>query len=80
MVIRVERLAVRRAPDHAPRLFETLLDRVVAELAEGLPVATPPEQFLSGFDTSRIATFFGLFEPMRHDVINYEGLGRPIRG
>lgn len=69
-MIRVERLAIRRAPDHASRLFEALLGRVVAELAERLPVVLAPEQFPGGLDPLGITAGFGILQPGRIFVVD----------
>lgn len=70
MVIRVERLAIRRAPNHATRLFESLLGRVVAELAERLPVVLAPEQFPGGLDPLGITAGFSILQPGRLFVVD----------
>ena len=70
VMVGVERLAIRRAPDHAPRLFETLLGRVVAKLAERLPVVLAPEQFPGCLDSYGITAGFGILQSGRHDVVD----------
>lgn len=70
MVIGVERLAVRRAPDNAARLFEPLLGRVVAELTQWLPVVLAPEQFPGSLDPLGITAGLGILQSGRHFVID----------
>lgn len=70
VMVGVERHAIGRAPDHAARLFESLLGRVVAELAQGLPVLLTPEQLPCSLDAQRITAGFRILQPGRNLVVD----------
>jgi hypothetical protein len=70
MMIGVKRSSRLSAPHHSPRFLKPLLGRVVAQLAERLPVALTPKQFPRSFDPLRIAAGLCIFQPGRNNVVN----------
>lgn len=70
VVVGIEWLAVAAAAHHPARLLESLLGRVMAKLAERLPVFRVPEQLPRGLDAQWIRTGFGVLQSWRDLVVN----------
>lgn len=80
VVIRVERNACRRTARYTPTSFKPLLGRVMAELAQRLPVALIPEQLPRSLDPLRVARFLGVFQTGRDLVVNNRCRNRAVAG